>query len=99
MDLRLIGPLYLGWTLGTSYAANIFGTAVSSYMVKYKTATILTSIFLIIGALTKGQAGIKTLASLTSQTKNTAFIISFAAALTVNLMIVLRLPVSTSQAV
>ncbi len=99
MDLRFIGPIYLGWTLGASYAANIFGAAVSSYMIRYRTAVILAGIFLVIGALTNGQAGIKTLSGLTEQTGNTAFIISLAAALTVNLMIILRLPVSTSQAV
>jgi len=42
MDLRLLGPLYVGWALGANDSANIFGTAVSSYMVKYRTAAIFS---------------------------------------------------------
>jgi len=68
-------------------------------MVKYKTAVMLTTVFVIVGAFTAGQGGMKTLAGLTGQTGNTAFIVSLAAALTVTLMISLKLPASTSQAV
>lgn len=99
MDIRLIGPLYMGWVLGANDTANIFGTAVSSYMVKYKTAVMLTAIFVILGAYTAGKEGVKTLADLTSQTEKSAFIISLAAALTTTLMLLLKLPSSTSQAV
>lgn len=99
MDLRLLGPLYMGWSLGTNDTANIFGTAVSSYMVKYRTATFLTAVFVLLGALYSGSNGMATLSALTSQTYNTAFITSLAAAITVTLMTFLHLPVSTSQAV
>ncbi|MCX8082262.1 MAG: anion permease [bacterium] len=99
MDFRLIGPLYMGWSLGANDTANIFGTAVSSYMVRYKTAVFLTAIFVLLGALFSGSKGMETLSNLTCQTYETALIISFAAAITVTLMTLLSLPVSTSQAV
>ncbi|MCM8821007.1 MAG: inorganic phosphate transporter [Candidatus Omnitrophica bacterium] len=99
MDLRLLGPLYMGWALGTNDVANIFGTAVSSFMVRYRTAVALAAIFVLLGALYGGNRGMVTLSALTSQTYNTAFIISLAAAITVTLMTFLELPVSTSQAV
>lgn len=99
MDFRLIGAACMGWALGANDAANIFGTAVSSYMVKYRTAVMLTAAFVILGAYAGGSPGIETLSALTAQTENTAFIISLAAALTVTLMVFMRLPVSTSQAV
>lgn len=89
----------MGWALGSNDAANIFGTAVSSYMVKYRTAVMLTAVFVLAGALIGGGPGVKTLSGLTAQTGNTAFIISVAAAMAVTLMSFLKLPVSTSQAV
>ena len=36
----LSSGLFLGWSLGANDAANIFGTAVSTRMVKFKTAAI-----------------------------------------------------------
>ncbi|MCM8761994.1 MAG: anion permease [Candidatus Omnitrophica bacterium] len=99
MDLRLLGPIYMGWALGANDTANIFGTAVSSFMVRYKSAVFLAAVLVLLGALYGGSKGMATLSSLTSQTYNTAFIISLAAAITVTLMTFLKLPVSTSQAV
>jgi len=99
MDIRLLGSLYMGWALGWNHAANVFGTAVSSYMVKHRTAVILAALFVLAGALFGGGPGIRTLSGLTAQTGNTAFIISVAAAITVTLMSFVKLPVSTSQAV
>ncbi len=99
MDIRLLGALYMGWALGSNDTANIFGTAVSSYLVKYRTAVILTAVFVLAGALVGGRPGMETLSGLTAQTKNTAFIISVSAAISVTIMGLLELPVSTSQAV
>jgi len=99
MDFRILGPVFMGWSLGANHAANVFGTAVSSSMVRYRTAVILTAVFVLIGSLLGGRSGIETLSGLTAQTANTAFIISVAAALTVFIMTFLHLPVSTSQTV
>ena len=95
----LLGGIFLGWSLGANDAANVFGTAVSSRMVKFWTAAILAATFILIGALVEGQSGIETLQNLTSFTSNQAIVASIAAAITVTLMTLLGLPVSTSQAV
>ena len=97
--LSLLGGVFLGWSLGANDAANVFGPAVSSRMVKFRTAAILASVFVIVGAVVSGRAGIDTLKGLTVLQLDQAVIASVAAALTVTLMTLLGLPVSTSQAV
>ncbi|MBN1898715.1 MAG: anion permease [Spirochaetes bacterium] len=94
----LSSGIFLGWSLGANDAANVFGTAVSSRMIRYRSAVILTSIFIILGAVLEGTNGIKTLGGLTNQDLQSAFISALAAALTVTFMTLLKLPVSTSQA-
>lgn len=96
---KLLSGIFLGWALGSNDAANVFGTAVATRMVKFKAAAILTSIFVILGAVLEGGKGMETLGSLSSQTMNSAFITSLSAAITVTIMTYFKLPVSTSQAV
>ncbi len=97
--ISLLGGIFLGWSLGANDAANVFGSAVSSRMVKFWTAAILAASFVLIGALMEGQAGIETLKGLTRFTHQQAVIASIAAACTVTIMTLFGLPVSTSQAV
>ena len=67
-----VGSLFLGWGLGANDSANIFGTAVSSKMVKFRVAALCTAGFVIIGAVVQGRAGIETLAySLNQNADNT----------------------------
>lgn len=99
----VLSGAFLGWGLGANDSANIFGTAVYTKVVKYSTAVILTSIFVILGAYVDGYRGIGKLShyafSSGITTPKAAFFVMLAAALTVAVMTVLKLPVSTSQAV
>jgi PiT family inorganic phosphate transporter len=95
----LLAGIFLGWSLGANDAANVFGTAVSSKMIKFWTSACLASFFVLLGAVLSGQAGIETLKGLTSFELEQAVISSVAAALTVTMMTGLKLPVSTSQSV
>lgn len=97
--LSLLGGIFLGWSLGANDASNVFGSAVAARMVKFRTAAILASVFVLLGALLEGQAGIETLKGLTPLNLEQAVITSVAAAVTVTIMTFLSLPVSTSQAV
>ena len=97
--LSLLGGVFLGWSLGANDASNVFGSAVASRMLKFWTAAILASVFVLLGALLQGQAGIETLKGLTQFTLEQAVVSSVAAATTVTIMTILGLPVSTSQAV
>src|SRR5690554_7765226 len=92
--------LFLGWSLGANDAANLFGTAVGARMVKFSTAAIVASLFVIIGAVVSGSGASETLNELGEITTMAgAFIVALAAAFTVFWMTRLGLPVSTSQAI
>jgi len=95
----LLGGIFLGWSLGANDASNVFGPAVASRMLQFRTAAVLASVFVLLGALLQGQAGIETLKSLTQLTYQHAVVSSVAAAVTVTIMTILGLPVSVSQAV
>ncbi len=99
MSVSLLGGLFLGWSLGANDAANAFGTAVSSRMIRFYTAAVLGAVFVVLGSLLEGRAGIETLTGLTAFSLKKAVISSVAAALTVTLMTALGLPISTSQGV
>lgn len=95
----LSGGIFLGWALGSNDAANVFGTAVASRIVRYSTAVVLAAIFVLIGAANEGSRGLETLSGVTTQSPLSAFIVAVTAGLVVTLMTFLKLPVSTSQAV
>ncbi|HPP88200.1 MAG TPA: inorganic phosphate transporter, partial [bacterium] len=52
---KLFGGLFLGWGVGANDSANIFGTAVATNSVKYKTAVILIAIFVVLGSCIHGR--------------------------------------------
>ena len=62
--LLLSAGLFMGWSLGTNDAANAFGTAVATRVVKYRTAVIIIAIFVIIGAFVAGENNIEKVAEL-----------------------------------
>ena len=96
----LTSGLFLGWSLGANDAANIFGSAVGSRMIKFKQAAIIASIFVILGSVIQGEGAAHTLGKLGSvNALGGAFTVAFAAGLTVFWMTKLKLPVSTSQAI
>ena len=97
--LSLLGGIFLGWSLGANDASNVFGSAVAAKMIRFWTAAVLASVFVLLGALLEGEAGIETLKDLTPLNLEQAVILSVAAAVTVTIMTVFSLPVSTSQAV
>lgn len=98
--LFLSSGLFLGWSLGASDASNIFGTAVGTKMIKFRTAAIISSIFVIIGAVYAGSGTSETLGELGSiNALAGAFMVALAAALTIYIMVDFSLPVSTSHAI
>lgn len=98
--LYLSSGLFLGWSLGASDASNIFGTAVGTKMVKFKTAAAISSFFIIIGAVYAGSGTSETLGALGCiNALSGAFMTALAAAITIYWMVELSLPISTSQAI
>ena len=96
----LSSGLFLGWSLGANDAANIFRTAVGTKMIKFKTAALICSFFIILGAVVSGAGASHTLGQLGAVNQLAgAFIVALAAAVTVLWMTKAGLPVSTSQAI
>lgn len=96
----LSSGLFLGWSLGANDGANIFGTAVGTKMIKFRTAAIISSVFVILGAVIAGSGASQTLNKLGSiDAIPGAFMAALAAALTIYLMVKAHISVSTSQAI
>jgi len=104
MDLTyfffLSSGLFLGWSLGANDVSNIFGAAVGSKMLKFKTAALIASFFIIIGAVYSGAGTTQTLSSLGEvNTIAGSFMVALSAAITVYFMAKTGLTTSTSQAI
>ncbi|MEN8154489.1 MAG: inorganic phosphate transporter [Acidobacteriota bacterium] len=96
----LSSGLFLGWSLGANDAANVFGTAVSTKMIRFKSAAIICAFFVIIGAVISGAGTTETLGKLGSVNAIAgAFTVAFSAGFTVFVMTKMKLPVSTSQSI
>jgi len=98
--LYLSSGLFLGWSLGANDAADIFGTAVGSKMVRFRTAAIISSLCIILGAWISGRGASHTLEQLGEINQlGGAFIVALTAGATVYWMTMLKLPVSSSQSI
>ena len=96
----LSSGLFLGWSLGANDAANVFGTAVGSRMVRFTTAALICGVFVVLGAFVSGTGAALTLGKLGAvNALGGSFMAALAAGLTVYWMTKLGLPVSTSQAI
>ncbi len=104
MDLGVVifltSGLFLGWALGANDAANVFGTAVGTRMIRFATAAIICSVFVVLGAVFSGAGAAGTLGKLGAiNALGGAFMAALAAALSVYAMTKAGLPVSTTQAI
>ncbi len=96
----LLSGIFLGWSLGANDTANIFGTAVGTRMIRFRTAAIVTAVFVVLGAVISGEGATHTLGELGAVNAIAgSFTVALAAAVTVMWMTKLKLPVSTSQAI
>ena len=98
MVLTILSGIFLGWSLGANDAANVFGPQTHSGIIRYNAAIILTSIFIILGALTEGEkcfgqiAGVTEAGSLVE-----VFIAVLSAAVIMHIMSFMKIPASSSQ--
>ncbi|MFQ5764710.1 MAG: inorganic phosphate transporter [Rhodospirillales bacterium] len=98
--LFLTSGLFLGWALGANDAANVFGTAVGTRMVRFSTAAVICTVFVILGAVLSGAGTTATLGKLGAiNALPGSFMAALAAALAVYLWTKAGLPVSTTQAI
>ncbi len=104
-QLKFLGGVYLGWGVGANDTANIFGPAVGTNAIKYRTAMILGAVFVLLGALIEGPGLMSSVGNLAGDLSagsydpvNLAFTASMAAAITITILTYLSVPSSTSQA-
>lgn len=98
--LLLSSGLFLGWSLGANDAANVFGTAVGTQMIRFRTAAVVCSVFVVLGATVSGAGAAHTLGRLGAvNALPGAFTVALASALSTFWMTRLRIPVSTSQSI
>ncbi|MEE9613106.1 MAG: inorganic phosphate transporter, partial [Desulfatiglandales bacterium] len=96
---KVLSGIFVGWTLGSNDSANIFGTGVAAKIIRYRSAIILISIFVIVGAVVEGEKCFATVGKLTNLTPMSAFGAALAAGITMFILTYLALPCSTSQAI
>ena len=100
ITIFLTSGLFLGWALGANDAANVFGTAVGTKMVRWGTAAAICSLFVVLGAIVSGGGAAHTLGKLGAiSALPGAFMTALSAALAVYAMTKSGLPVSTTQAI
>lgn len=98
--IYLLSGLFLGWNLGANDAGNIFGTATSTKIIRYTTAIVISSVFVLLGAMISGFGAAHTLGALGDVNAIAgSFTVSLSAAVTVFLLMKRGLVVSVSQAI
>lgn len=96
----LSSGLFLGWSHGANNTANVFGTAVGTKMIKFKTAAVICSIFIILGSVISGAGAAGILNKLGSVNEiGGAFTVTLSAAIALLVMTKFKLPASTTQSV
>ncbi len=98
--IYLLSGLFLGWNLGANDAGNIYGTATATKMLKFATAAVISSVFVILGAMISGYGTVRTIGELGDINAIAgSFTVSISAAFTVFLLMRRGLVVSVSQAI
>ena len=95
----LIPAILLGWSLGSNNSSNIFGPAVTSGLVSYKKAIIVSAFFVFVGSVVGGINGLNTLGALTNLNIELLSLALFCAFLAMIFMSFFGLPASATQAV
>jgi len=95
---NILGGVFLGWSLGANHSANIFGTGVATGLIRYRTAIVLTGVFVSLGAVLEGSKTITSVAELAPLELTPAFICTLVAGITMAVLTFLAIPASTSQA-
>ncbi len=90
---------FLGIVLGANDGGNVFGGAVATRFIRFRTAGILTFVFVVVGAILQGSKGIETLSGITLQNINSSILVGLVVSIVGFSLILLRQPISLSQAV
>lgn len=96
----LIAVFSLGWSIGYSGVASIFGVSAANGLIKYRISAILSAIFIFIGAYLGGYKGLENVSSMTTiKDPKLEIIIAISAALTGILLAQFGISVSITQGI
>ncbi len=94
------GGLFLGFISGANYMGNIFGTAVGTKMLSFRSAAIICSIFIVLGAVIGGGGTSGTIARLGMiDMMSGAFVATLATSISIFLITRMGIPVSSTGAI
>jgi inorganic phosphate transporter, PiT family len=96
---RILSGVFLGWSLGANDTANVFGTGVTTGLVRYRTAILLTAVFVTLGAFLEGPKCMGTVGYLSQLLPMDAFYCTLASAIIMTILTYLAIPASASQAI
>ena len=96
--ITIFGGLFLAWSIGANNSANLFGTAVGTRSIRFRTAVLLVAIFAVLGSMTEGPALYEAYSFSVTITLPLAFAATCAAAVTMFALTYFSLPASASQA-
>jgi PiT family inorganic phosphate transporter len=97
-----LGGFYVGWNIGANDTANCVGTSVGSGLLSYRGAIVLVSLFVVTGGLLQGGNVAMTVGKgvVEAELPQVAVLVALiSAGVFVTLATVLKLPVSTTQAI
>ncbi|MFH1416005.1 MAG: inorganic phosphate transporter [Elusimicrobiota bacterium] len=101
-SILLLAGFYVGWNIGSNDAGNCIGTSVGSGILSYKRGIIFVAVFAVLGAALQGQYVMETIGKgiVQAELPELAILVAMlSAGIFVTIATVLRLPVSTSQAI
>ena len=96
---KVASGVFLGWSLGANDSANIFGTGVATGTVKYKTAILLTAVFVLLGAILEGPKCMAAIKDISRMIPMEAFCCTLATAITMAVLTFMAIPSSSSQGI
>lgn len=95
----LLSGVFLGWSIGANDAGNVFGTGVGTGAVRFRTAVLLTCLFVMAGSLLEGPKCMDTIGHLSTLALLEAFYCNLSAALTMTALNLMGIPASSSLAI
>lgn len=100
ITIFILSSLYLGWLLGSIEGTNIFGTAIHSRAIRYKTAGLIAGVLVVLGAVFQGSGVSGTLSGLGMvNAPGGAFVICLCTALVVTTLAYYKISAPVSQAI
>jgi PiT family inorganic phosphate transporter len=95
----ILASALVGWSLGRNNVATLFGPSVVSGIMNYRVATVMAGIFVFIGSIIHGSAGLSTVNSITKVSLGISLSASIGTAILIILMTHFSIPTSITQGI